>query len=255
MYILSHSFASVISIYPRINRDALKSSSKLETVYEKYSTDVKAENKRFKIVPHDTGKCLACAVIDYTKTSRFGNRGELLQDPGKVTNTELKKKLEKIQTLLLQSSNSSQTQLEKQQLAAAIMPLMKTVDYDAVHVIILAQCIEDAPNGSSRMMNWTGDGYEGAISSQPDKDKALYKAGFRRDKNTVLFDDKVEDELFKTSSQTQPRIKKIYAPADHKEGEYNLGADKITGEAKLIVTLVRDPVHKKWKVIRMHYDE
>ena len=40
-----------------------------------------------------------------------------------------------------------------------------------------------------------------------------------------------------------------------KKGQYDLGADKISAESKIVMTLCFDPWTKKWKIKRFEYVE
>jgi hypothetical protein len=136
---------------------------------------------------------------------------------------------------------------ERDQLIGKIVNL---VDYqNVVKVIVLAQSLQDigSPNSGAGMpfsKDWNGDGdFSDTINaSEPTPYTGLKTAGyydFR--KNSVV---KPSTSLSLPESMTGV-----------KKGNYDIGADRITGEVKLIATLVRDIMTNKWKIVRVEYPE
>ena len=122
------------------------------------------------------------------------------------------------------------------------MPLLRTAPVDTLRVVILAQSIREVGKGVPALVDWDGTGIESAISDST-KPKAMYKAGYRRTIDGAAISGLDEPTLSKT----------ITTSAD--DGTYDMGADKITGETRLVATLVRDPEKKKWKLVRLQYVE
>ena len=146
-----------------------------------------------------------------------------------------------MQELLTEGSND----LEKLQIVAKLMPLLRTAPVDSLRVIILAQSIRDVGENIPVLVDWDGRGIDTAVSSSEDanKKKAMYKAGYRRAITGNAITGLTEPSLSKTITTSGTR------------GTYDLGADKITGETRLVATLVRDPIKKKWKLVRLQYVE
>ena len=143
--------------------------------------------------------------------------------------------LSALQSLLKTAPN----RIEKSQIIAKMMPYLRTAPVDMVYVIVLAQSIEDAGGNRTIMVDWDGTGMETA----PDSTKLKKKLGL-----TYKDNDGNNQEI---SGVTLPG--KIITANTYET--YDLGADKITGEAKIVAALVRDPESGKWRIARMYYAE
>ena len=186
--------------------------------------------------------CLACAIQDCTKYFAFRQKSDLLipqsniayvqgYDSGK--HSSLGTKLEELQTLLKTAPN----RIEKSQIIAKMMPFLRTAPVDMVYVIVLAQSIEDAGGNKTIMTDWDGTGMETAANT----DKLKKKLGL-----TYKDLDGLDKEITGV-----PLPGKIMNTNTY--NTYDIGADKITGEAKLIVALIRNPEDGKWRIGRMYY--
>ena len=156
---------------------------------------------------------------------------------------------------------SGDTCLEKIQLVSKLMPLLRTAPVDTLRVVILAQSIRDVGGNIPVLVDWDGQGYDADLkdASDANKKKALWKAGYRRtiDGNKLVESESEgvwkEPVLTGTDAAGSKLLLKTYTK--NAFGAYDLGRDKITGETKLVATLVRDPVKKKWKLVRLQYVE
>ena len=110
---------------------------------------------------------------------------------------------------------------------------------DTLYVVILAQSIRDVGGNIPVLVDWDGTGFDAGVSNTA---KAMFKAGYRR----TIDGDAI-------TGLTEPTLTKTYTA--NAIGTYDFGSDKITGETRLVATLVRDPVNRKWKVVRLQYVE
>ena len=211
--------------------------------------------------PHaSTCECIACLIQARSKILPFYNRSELLVDVADVANlpgysaltvanqTALTTNLGKLRARLLSplqylasppSGSDSTTKAAQEQLIGKIIPLLKTEPSDMVYVIVLAQTIRDV-GGTPAYIDWNGDG---AYSASNVSDAvSLKKAGFIRTGESV-------------SCVTGASVAETYAAAATAIGTYEIGADKITSEAKLVAVLVQDPITRKWRIARYQYVE
>ena len=194
-------------------------------------------------------ECLACQMVKIiTKPYQFQNRADLLSSRSdlpavtgctKPTDTEWNA----MQDLLL----SGDTYLEQIQLVSKLMPLLRTAPVDTLRVVILAQSIRDMGGNIPVLVDWDGTGIETAVPASENayKKKAMFKAGYRRSPSGSA--------IAPSASWTEPALSKTITT--NTVGTYDLGADKITGESRLVATLVRDPVKKTWKLVRVQYVE
>jgi len=197
--------------------------------------------------PHD-GDCLACKLAAITKSYPFQNRADLLlaakdnlpgvldanKNPIASATKPTDSAWAELRSLLLQGA----TYLEKIQLVSKLMPIMRAEPVDTLYVVILAQSIRDIGGNIPVLVDWDGTGIDAAISNTA---KAMFKAGYRRTIDGA--------KIF----STEPTLSKTYT--SNTIGTYDLGRDKITGETRLVATLVRDPVKRKWKLVRLQYVE
>ncbi len=193
--------------------------------------------------------CLICSILACTKIYPFMNRADLLVDPANAselpgyTGSGLgdgsSGPLKDMQALLKVGTSK----VEKEQIISKIMPLLKTEPLDMVYVIVLAQTIRDI-GGTPAYIDWNGDGdYSDTFNDLSSFDlAAMKKAGYVR-----------TGEI--TSSVSSVSVQETYNTTDTHIGTYEIGADKITSEAKLIAVLVQDPVTRKWRIARYQYVE
>ena len=192
----------------------------------------------------NTSGCLACAILKCTGFFAFRQKSDLLipqadlahaQSYDSSKHSSVNTPLADLQNLLKTAPN----RIEKSQIIAKMMPYLRTAPVDMVYVIVLAQSIEDAGGNRTIMVDWDGTGMETA----PDSTKLKKKLGL-----TYKDNDGNNQEI---SGVTLPG--KIITANTYET--YDLGADKITGEAKIVAALVRDPESGKWRIARMYYAE
>ena len=205
-------------------------------------------------VAHDESNCLACSLINATKTYILKNRGDLLSQQSVLpTEAGETKPSDTVWTALQTLLQTGSSYLEKVQLVSKLMPLLRTTKVDSLRVVILAQSIRDIGGDIPVLVDWDGTGVETAITDAT-KPKAMYKAGYRRtiDGNAISGLGG-EPSTTGTDAAGSKLLLKTYTK--NAIGTYDLGRDKITGETRLVATLVRDPEKKKWKLVRLQYVE
>lgn len=192
----------------------------------------------------NTSGCLACAILNCTGVFAFRQKSDLLIPQADLANAQsydsskhfsVNTPLADLQNLLKTAPN----RIEKSQIIAKMMPYLRTAPVDMVYVIVLAQSIEDAGGNRTIMVDWDGTGMETA----PDSTKLKKKLGL-----TYKDNDGNNQEI---SGVTLPG--KIMSTNTYET--YDIGADKITGEAKIVAALVRDPESGRWRIARMYYAE
>lgn len=206
--------------------------------------------------------CLACLIRARSKILPFNNRSELLLDVADVTSlpgysmwdstkktamTDIHRNirarmLSPMQYLSTPPSNSdSTTKAAQEQLLGKLMPLLRAEKSDMVYVIVLAQTLRDI-GGTPAYIDWNGDGDYAAYNAPVSDTASLKKAGYVRTGET-------------SSYISGASVHETYPAANVTVGTYEIGADKITSETKLIAVLVQDPVTRKWRIARYQYVE
>ena len=230
---------------------------------------------------HDENECLACLIMKRASILPFENRSDLLMDStaigifetaGKINSaqsSELKTISDKILEKLLKPADTGvalATDAEEEQLTARIMNLIAAEPYDTVYIIAVGQSIKDigAPNnqnGVTVFKDWAGNGKSAenySLSSDPtaknDTYRAFSKAGYLRPLTEKEIEDSVSNPAKLLAVQMIPtelkgKIENV------KKGQYDLGADRITSDAKIVMMVRKDPVTQKWKIQRMEYVE
>lgn len=131
------------------------------------------------------------------------------------------------------------TDAQKEQIVCKFINLTKAERIDQARLIILAQSIKEAPVNTVIYKDWNNSGNLAQNSDATDIGKI--NSGYLPYNKTVTF-------------ATIPSLaSKITTPATL--GTYNNGADQITGESKMIITVVRDMSTGKWKTQRVEYAE
>ena len=229
-------------------RDTLTAAKTTETLPE--AGTVKSTSTSFHLscaynsTTATPATCLVCAIQDCTKVFSFRQRSDLLIPSGDLAQAQgynatkhanLGTRLDALQTLLKTAPN----RIEKSQIIAKMMPYLRTAPVDMVYVIVLAQSIEDAGGNRTIMVDWDGTGMETAPST----------AVLNRKLGLTYTDNDGNNQSI--TGVTLPG--KIMTSNSY--GTYDIGADKITGEAKIVAALVRDPESGRWRIARMHYVE
>lgn len=229
---------------------------------------------------HDPDECLACLIKKRASILPFENRSDLLMDysdsetitalrhAGKIDSTQetaLQIISDKICKKLLEPTATGvtlATDAEEEQLVGKIMNLVAAEPYETVYIIAVGQSIRDIGssdrNGITIFKNWAGTGTadksyskDKAKTQEREDYKAYRRAGYIRPFTLKEIEDgdsspKVLDGA---PAQLKDKIEGV------KKGQYDLGADKISAESKIVMTLCFDPWTKKWKIKRFEYVE
>ncbi len=196
-------------------------------------------------LPHTD--CLICSILACTKIYPFMNRTDILVNPAKTSTLpgytgsglgDASSGLLKTMQMLLKTGTSK---VEKEQIFCKLAPLLKAEPADMVYVIILAQTVRDI-GGTPVYIDWNGDESYAAYSAPVSDAVSLKKAGYIRTGES-------------TSYVSGASVHETYPAANTFVGTYEIGADKITSETKLIAVLVQDPVTRKWRIARYQYVE
>ena len=215
--------------------------------------------------------CLAHLLMERSRILPFGNRADLLLDPdsdsgvsdftkipgfSNLSSTDqekLKNLQRKVRNYLLnpgtEDTNEAKSKLVREQYAARFMNLLKADSEEHVYIIVLAQSIKDI-GGAPAFVDWNGDGeYSSSAVTIPDSDndkmKKFLRTGYIRKK---LYSDTDYEKIGSVATVDET----ITSTA---VGTYNYGADKITGETKLIVEMAKDANTGKWRIAGYRYVE
>ncbi len=211
-----------------------------------------------------THECIGRLIRQRSQILPFSNRSDLLVDVADIASlpgyssltpaqqtaltsilTELRKRLlSPLQYLATPLSGSDSTnKAAQEQLIGKLMPLLRTEPLDMVYVIVLAQTIRDVGD-TKAFVDFDNDGETTTTSVTITADKKYQKTGYvKYDKDTSSW----------VVVGSPPTLNEQIASTTI--GTYELGADKITSETKLIAVLVRDPVTLKWRIARYQYVE
>lgn len=232
---------------------------------------------------HKEESCLACLIMERSKILRFEKRSDLLMDETEVDalttidsrkRSSLKETVTKLRTALFsipktgesaspeEETSSKTTDAEEEQLVGKIMNLVAADPYETVYIIAVGQSIRDIgssdENGITIFKNWAGSGKadktykDNAVTKGNDAYKAYRRAGYIRPSTLKEIEDGGDSSpkvLNGAPNQLEDKITGV------KKGQYDLGADKISAESKIVMTLCFDPWTKKWKIKRFEYVE
>ncbi|MBQ9337070.1 MAG: hypothetical protein IJS14_07240 [Lentisphaeria bacterium] len=201
---------------------------------------------------HTTTECLPCTLRKVTEKYCIQNRGDLLLDQADLPATGGTVPSEDDWTAFQDLLQFGDTYLEKIQIAAKIMPILRAEPMDVLYVVVLAQSIKDMGGNVPVFRDWNSTGVDSNISSNSGAGSyktAMYASGFRRTPAGAAIAGLTEPAVKSTDDGTSGIITKLYT--HNSFGKYDLGSDKITGEARLVATLVRDPETNKWKLLRV----
>lgn len=231
---------------------------------------------------HKEESCLACLIMERSKILRFEKRSDLLMDETEVDalttidsgkRSSLKETVTKLRTALFsipktgesaspeEETSSKTTDAEEEQLVGKIMNLVAADPYETVYIIAVGQSIRDIgssdENGITIFKNWAGSGKadktykDNAVTKGNDAYKAYRRAGYIRPSTLKEIEDGDSSPkvLNGAPNQLEDKIEGV------KKGQYDLGADKISAESKIVMTLCFDPWTKKWKIKRFEYVE
>ena len=206
--------------------------------------------------------CLAHLLMERSRILPFGNRTDILMDPadanfekipgyGALSSTEqnnLKHIQENLRNLLLKpQADSTDIKLEREQYAVRFMNLLNAGaggPEDHVYIIVVAQVIRDV-GGAPQMVDWNKNGEfdSGTVNITPEA-KYLSTGYVRKKLDNSGYELIGAPGSFTELSNTLSEV-----------GKYEPGVDKITGETKLIVEMVRDQKTMKWRMTRFRYVE
>lgn len=221
-----------------------------------------------------TETCLAHLLMERSLILPFRNRSDLLLDPdadSSANNFEnipgysdldssaqgkLKTLQRKLRTYLLNpfniDSNEAKSKLVREQYATRFMNLFKADDNDEhVYIIVLAQSIKDI-GGVPAFVDWDGNGEYTPADGTPPTCQAtakFMKTGYVRKK----LDGTNDYQIIAPSSGSAPALDETKTTTTL--GSYDYGADKITGETKLLVEMAKDANTGKWKIAGYRYVE
>lgn len=117
---------------------------------------------------------------------------------------------------------------------------------DSATVIVLAQSIKDMGGGAVVYPDWDSNGStEGAILTNAGKLKTGYYSYSESSDNVS------DPNLFSSS------LRKNYSndPITTQFGQYDNGADRITGETRLVGRLLYDRAQGKWKIVQVQNED
>ena len=204
-----------------------------------------------------TSTCLAHLLMERSSILPFANRSDLLLHPDDINNLpgysdlsddqqgKLKTAQTNLRNFLLYSANTTLNKAEREQYAARFMQLF-CCEPVKVYLIVVAQTIRDI-GGAPAFVDWDGDGeYSGADEA----DKKTITANAKYIKTGY-----VRKNLSGTLEVVGGPGKIAETISSTTVGTYDYGADKITGEAKVIVEMTRDLQTLKWKITGYRYVE
>ncbi len=122
------------------------------------------------------------------------------------------------------------------------MHLFSTEPVNRVYIIIVAQTIKDI-GGSPVFVDWDGDG---EYAPEDEKDFPFSAKGLKSGYVRKKLDNSVY-ELVGNKTKAKETITSTTI------GTYDYGADKITGETKLIVEMQKDIFTNKWRIAGYRY--
>lgn len=187
--------------------------------------------------------CIACQIKDMpdmnTRVDMFASDD--------TANSAI---ISKIKSLLI----TGETDAEREQIIGKFINLTKADATDLVYVIVLGQTIKETA-ANVVFKNWIGT-VNGATTHNPTNSvndpifKAYRRAGYVRPPRAG----ETKSTIFMPLGNI-PSEQKLTDKISPEIGRYDLGADKITGEAKIIAVLFLDKSINKWKIQRFEYAE
>ena len=155
-----------------------------------------------------------------------------------------------------QQSDGYITDAMEEQIIGRTVNLMKVdSSVKGATAILVVQTLKDSGNNTTVYKDWDGNGKISSTTTQDElinyeKDSVRnlqLQSGYRR-----FSDRKSTDKPFFQPPETQ---KEIIQTGDFGRGTYQNGADSITGEVKVVVTLDFDTATQKWKMTKYEYAE
>ncbi|HBC85410.1 MAG TPA: hypothetical protein DCZ94_00495 [Lentisphaeria bacterium] len=148
----------------------------------------------------------------------------------------------------LSNRASQTTKATRDEIIGKVVNLTKVSAADTLTIIALAQSIRDVGIVPSpftgpgvqikKDLNQDGDVSDSGIAG------STYNAGF-------LYDSDADGNDDDSSAPSLPTVNETIA--DCKLGQYDLGADEILSEQKIVVQVYRDTITHKWKILRFEY--
>ena len=114
---------------------------------------------------------------------------------------------------------------------------------DSATVIVLAQSIKDMGGNADVYPDWDENG---SVSGNTGTDKAKLKAGYYS---------YAEDGSSITNPGFFPVPSNISNKVTAKFGRYDNGADRITGETRLVGRLLYDRMQGRWKIVQVQNED
>jgi len=153
------------------------------------------------------------------------------------------------------SGINQNTKAKKDEVIGKIINLTKIGPSDTLTIIALAQSIRDvgAPSTAATGITINKDlNQDGTIQASTNISGTAYNVGFLYDADN----DGAEDD---TAASSLPSVFEKIQGVDSSDtggcklGQYDLGADEILAEQKVLVSVYRDPVTLKWRIVRFEY--
>lgn len=189
-------------------------------------------------------------------TKKFWRRTDFLAAPKKKGRTEDNTVTSDMLYPIRQQSDGYITDAMEEQIIGRTVNLMKVdSSVKGATAILVVQTLKDSGNNTTVYKDWDGNG---KISSTISGDELTHygrdsvrnlqlQSGYRR-----FSDRKSTDKPFFQPPVTQ---KEIIQTGPSGKGTYQNGADSITGEVKVVVTLDFDTATQKWKMTKYEYAE
>lgn len=152
-----------------------------------------------------------------------------------------------------QQSDSYITDAMEEQIIGRTINLMKIEETSikGATAILLVQTLKDSGNNTMVYKDWNGDGKITADLKASDKDRkneiTQLQSGYRR----FTEREKGKKPFFLPPDTNAERIQ----TGNRGLGTYQNGADTITGEVKVIITLDYDAAKQKWNLVKYEYAE
>lgn len=189
-------------------------------------------------------------------TKKFWRRTDFLAAPKKKGRTEDNTVTSDMLYPIRQQSEGYITDAMEEQIIGRTVNLMKVdSSVKGATAILVVQTLKDSGNNTTVYKDWDGNGKISSTTSGDEltnygKDSVRnlqLQSGYRR-----FSDRKSTDKPFFQPPVTQ---KEIIQTGPSGRGTYQNGADSITGEVKVVVTLDFDTATQKWKMTKYEYAE
>ncbi|HCE44842.1 MAG TPA: hypothetical protein DET40_14980 [Lentisphaeria bacterium] len=175
------------------------------------------------------GLTIVNGIITFRATTPFKTRAQMVRTP-ELTNCA-----------------SQTTKATRDEIIGKVVNLAKVSSADTLTIVAIAQSIRDvgSPFASSGVLINKDLNQDGTVDAATDIAATAYNVGYLYDADA----DGSEDD----PSYNAPPIAVDEAINACKLGQYDLGADEILAEQKVVVQVFRDTITHKWKILRYEY--